>query len=244
MPHFSLCGLPYIRTVMHTVTAGELASLQKKHHYIYLVSYVKCAAPRGCTRTEKHTAVIPLTDAPDAILARFKKNTRNEIRKSEHIPELTFRVDDTNRRESYAVYAHAKTVDGALLSLKREFSQCLLSNAYWKGKMIVSIASYRADGILRFKTIASLRKDEDMDPRIIGYATRRLVWEICMYGKEKGYTTIDLGGINFSQNAKKGIAQFKQSFGGDVIPEYTYRYESRIFSILRKVLTLFGKEIF
>lgn len=243
LPLLFIGGFSYVRGVWDNVTPQELKALKKKTHYIYLVSYVKHVLP-DFHLTGKKTAMIDLGQDLDTIFAGFKKNTRNEIRKTEHMPHLTFIVDDPNIAAAYEVYKKAKRKDGALLSLKREFEQSRLFSAYDNSRMIVTMACYDTDKILRLKSIASLRKENDVDPKVIGYASRRLIWEIIKFGKAHGYKSIDMGGVNFSEKEKVGIAQFKQSFGGTIVNEYTYRYRSLIFGIIRRLLPYAGREIF
>ena len=74
--------------------------------------------------------------------------------------------------------------------------------------------------------------------RLISFSTRRLVWEICKYGKENDYFGFDLGSINLVDSNKASIAQFKNSFGGKIVDEYLYIYKSKIFKFFERVVKL------
>ena len=71
--------------------------------------------------------------------------------------------------------------------------------------------------------------------KLIGSATRRLIFEICKYGKEKGYEFVGLGSINYSTSQKANVANFKMFFGSREGEEYTYVYKSERFIFLEKI---------
>ncbi len=52
----------------------------------------------------------------------------------------------------------------------------------------------------------------------------------------------DLGGIT-DDPAKAGIREFKQSFGGDEVDMYMYRYATPAFASVKKIVNLFGRNI-
>ena len=69
------------------------------------------------------------------------------------------------------------------------------------------------------------------------------MWEICQYGKARGYTTLDLGGVDFDDPQKYGITDFKQSFGGKITDTFICRYETPFFRLIRQMVRLSGREI-
>jgi hypothetical protein len=92
---------------------------------------------------------------------------------------------------------------------------------------------------------ASRRLEEDREKAtLIGNANRMLHWEAIKYAKEKGIREFDWGGLWSSDEAnkdkvKKSINSFKLSFGGEIVPRYSYQ---QIYSPLYKVGSyLYGK---
>ncbi|PIT90992.1 hypothetical protein COU17_02745 [Candidatus Kaiserbacteria bacterium CG10_big_fil_rev_8_21_14_0_10_49_17] len=240
--HASLFGLPYSRFLTQDASLLPLDSLRKRNAYIHIYSYARAALP-GFEETSQHIIIINLRHSLEDIFDAFKKNTRNEIRKTENIPELTFSIPDRKNRDSYRFYTAIKKRDGVTPDAYIEFRGCLFFNAYYKGKMIVSVSCYDTGEILRLKHIVSERKNPSFDATLIGYATRRVMWELCKYGKERGYSTIDLAGANVSEANKSGITAFKQSFGGELKEIWVYRSKTPAFRWAQKGAHMFGKNI-
>jgi len=239
----SILCFKYVRLILADINFDEIEKLKKKYSYIFFYLYNKKIDLEGFSITEKKTPIIDLSQSLDGIFRKFKKNTRNEIRKTEKIARLEFKNANNGIGQSFRFYKKIKKKDGVCPDIKADFKGCKFFNAYLAGKLIVSISCYDNRRILRLKHIVSLRKEKDFDSRIIGYATRRIIWEICKYGKGSNYKKIDLGGINFSEQGKGGVTQFKESFGAEIIDVYVYRYETRIFKLLKKILELFKRKI-
>lgn len=233
----SILGLKYARLVLGDVNPQEIKKLKKKYSYIYLISYKKINLENFVV-ADKKTPTIDLTQNLDEIFRNFSASARNKIRKTKKIESLGFVSADGNFDESYKVYAHVKRKDGVIPEPKKELKHCTYFNAYLGNKIISSISCYDFDNILRVNTIVSLRKEMGGDSRIVGYASTGLIWEICRYGKERGYKIVDLGIINLTDPSKSGIAQFKNSFGQNIVHTYIYRYETRLFKLVKKILGL------
>ena len=62
------------------------------------------------------------------------------------------------------------------------------------------------------------------------------------WGKAQGRKVFDIGGIT-DDPSKKGIREFKQSFGGADADVYIYRYTDPMFALLKKALHVCGKNI-
>lgn len=242
MLKLSYLGLPYGRFIFTEDSLPAPAELKRLYSYVFILSFKKLDLP-GFSVVEKKTPLIDLTLSEQEIFQTFNKTTRNEIRKTEHLPALIFCAPDENFTASYAIYKKVKKADGVPVELKREFRSCLFFNAYDKKQLVVSVSCWQTETLLRLKSIVSYRKSAGYEPRIMAYATRRLIWEICRYGKAHNYQTLDLGGINFNEKEKSGITQFKQSFNGRIVDVYIYRYESPFFHFLRKFLLKTGFNI-
>ena len=238
----TIAGMPYIRVIAEAADPAEIEKLKQHFSYIHLYSYQPLALS-GFSSQKQTISLIDLSSDEAAIFRRFKKNTRNEIRKTEGRPEMSFRVPDPDRTHAYDFYRQIKRRDGVSPDLRQEFADCLFFNAYLDQKLIVSMSCYQATPILRLKHLVSVRKQKNSNPRIAGYASRRLVWEICKYAKSHGYRWFDLAGVNLTDPKKSGVAQFKQSFGGELRTNYIYRYERSIFLLARKIIKFLGYNI-
>ena len=98
--------------------------------------------------------------------------------------------------------------------------------AYRNGELISGIICYGAKPILRSRANFSKRLivvDRE-SRRAVSNATKRLIYEICLYGRTNGYTYFDQGSVNLMDPKKKSIGEFKSSFGGEFVDEYTYTY--------------------
>lgn len=238
----SVLGIPYIRIITETVNPDEIKKLKRRFFYIHLYSY-RPVALLGFSQKQQAIGLIDLSPDERVIFGAFKKNTRNEIRKTERRAGLTWKVPDEARINSYRFYKKVKRADGVAPDIRQEFTGCLFFNAYLNNKLVISMSCYQAAPILRLKHLVSVRKQSDIDSRIVGYASRRLIWEICRYGKRHGYRWFDLAGVNLTDPKKSGVAQFKQSFGGNIKTAYVYQYATPLFDLIKKITNLLGKNI-
>jgi len=239
----SILGLKYIRILVENIKLSEVRVLKKKYWYVFIYSYTKLDLPEFHLKTQT-TSIIDLSQPLDDIFKKFKKNTRNEIRKTETISGLQFCVPDPNIKTSYTFYKSIKKKDdNTIPDIQEEFTGCLFFNAYLNNILIVSMSCYDNGSVLRLKHIVSRRKQKKYDGRLIGYASRKLIWEICKYGKQQRHQKFDLAGMNLTDPAKQGIVIFKQSFGGELSTLYTYRYQKKLFTLLKETLRLFRMNI-
>lgn len=239
----SICGLRYARFLGERIDVRALEAERDSYRYIEVYSYMPLEAAGFALFRIQKTPVIDLAQSLDEIFGRFHTLTRRGIRRSEELPDLTVRIPDSDESGSYRFYKKVKKKDGVIPDLGREFQRCLFMNAYYKNRMIASISFYDNGRALRCKHIVSLRKEMGEESNVAAFAARRLVWEVCRYGKERGYAKVDLGGINFEDPAKRGVAQFKSSFGGDIRDVYVYRHETSLFALLKRALNWFGRNI-
>src|SRR5687767_7200898 len=237
----SLMRLPYVRLLVATAEPANLTALRRTHDYVFAYSYADVGAIPGFGITRKKTALIDLTSPADEILKTFRSNTRNEIRKTFRGNALQIVADDPMTDASVAFYCDAKRQAGVRPDVQGDFSSCRFFNAYVDNQLVASVSCYDSGVFLRLKHIVSSRKLEGIDARQIGYATRRLVWEICLYGKSRGYEHLDLGGIDLEDEEKRGVAMFKQSFQGDVVDVVVYRSSSSLFRLAQRTTTLLGR---
>jgi hypothetical protein len=67
--------------------------------------------------------------------------------------------------------------------------------------------------------------------KIISNGGRRLLWEVCLDLKKRGFLFLDLASVNMENPKTANIAKFKMSFGGDIMKEYAYMYQSDFYKL-------------
>ncbi len=189
----------------------------------------------------KKTAVINLSLSEEEIFSRFSDTTRNEIRRTEKDGSPEIFLEDKNRDKVYAMYEEFEYSQGRVPFPENDVSECLIFSAYLDGKITSAIYVDMGTGSnakdLRIRYIFSKRLNtEDKELyKAIGRSTRRLIWEICLWGKRKGFCSLDMATVNLTEKEKEGITRFKMSFGGEIVDEYTYSYKSKPFIYFEKL---------
>ena len=210
---------------------------EKRHAYISGISYNKLEVGSGVRIKPKKTIVISLQSDMEEVFNGYSDTVKNEIRRTFSMPELAFRTD-SDIDQAYELYRRFEERQGRTPHNEYSFRKSKIFNAYLDGLLVSSIACYDAFPHLRVRAIYSRRLvvGDKKQYAVIGYATKRLIYGICSYGKKNGYKDVDMGSVNLTDPKKKGIAQFKSSFGGTIVDEYTYTYESFIYRIFSKFI--------
>lgn len=213
----------------------DVESLKKEYSAIYLLSYDKKELP-GFMVKEKDTPIIYLDKTLEEIFKSFNHTARNEIRKTfnNKIIGLRFVSDDHDLTSNYHLSAEFEKSQGRRPDNISDYQGCKIFSAYYHDELIANIICFDTGSILRAKVICSkrLKIDQPEKRKIISYAGRRLMYEVCRYGIENNYSIYDLGSVNF---AKKNLAQYKMSFTRATIKEYTYTYRSKWFNRLERI---------
>lgn len=238
----SFFGLKYARILSRYIAREEADDLKKKYHYIHLYTFERENLPSSFSVVIQRTPIFDLSQNLEDIFKKFNDTCKKHIRRGERNSDLTLVALDNDFTASYALYKRVKSQEGARPDIQEEFKNCIFFNAYLKGEMIVTMSFYDNGEIIRAKHIASVRKEKAEDAKIVAHASRRLNWEVMKWGKAQGRKVFDLGGIT-DDPTKAGIREFKQSFGGDEVDIYIYRYTTPIFTLLKKMLYLFRKNI-
>ena len=81
---------------------------------------------------------------------------------------------------------------------------------------------------------------------VVGYASKRLIWEGILSAKNEEYLIYDMGGIETrSTNLGKGITRFKESFGGvKIVEKNSIVARNFVFKIIFQILlraNIYGK---
>jgi len=204
-----------------------------------ILTYQKMDLP-DFEMTPKKTPVIHLDKNPEEILSGFNDTARNEIRKTFNLANLKCVQGAEFFADAYELYKKFEYGQGRVPFSAKEMRTFHPFVAYWRNRPISLIFCLESYPYLRARSICSARlqaKDKEIY-RLIASATRRLIYEVCVYGRSKGYRWFDLGSINLTDTEKSSIAQFKSFFRGELIDEYTYFRKSRFFKILEKFVKI------
>jgi len=210
-----------------------------KFSSIAAVTYEKMDWP-DCFEQIKTTAVIDLTPPLEDIFQKFHKTTRNEINRSGRTPSLHFVSDDKNKKVAYKMYSDFEYSQNRVPMPRSLFSKYLLFGAYSKNKLISAVTLSPALPYLRIRSIFSQRlaASNSEERKNVSFSSRRLIWEICCWGKAKNFKSLDLASVNFNNPKTANITRFKMSFGGKVINEYTYLYKTSTFLLFERLARL------
>ncbi len=234
-----------IRVLHQNEDLGELLD-KTKYDYMTVISYRDLGLEKqGFGLIKKKLANIRLNGSLEEITAKFARRTQQEIMKTFKITELKFTVGDTDFHGTYALYRDFELAQGRKPWSRESLAGLMNFNAYYKGELIVAVPCYDLYPYLQVRAIFSKRLsigDDNKDLyKIIGSATRRLIFEICKYGKENDYEYVGLGSVNYSTAQKSNVAQFKMFFGSEIGDEYTYTHKSRKFLFLEKIRSAIKK---
>jgi hypothetical protein len=204
-----------------------LKLLQKKEHsFIVAILQNNITVPDFVIRKQKRTANISLRRAPAEILQSFHDTTRNEVRRTFTMEGLTITQDDARFTEAYALYKTFRLAKGLPVKPPSFLRQAMRMSAYWQDTLIAVVTWYDVTPYMRIQHIFSRDAKTPEERKISGYATRRLIYEICVYGSNAGREYLDLASVNMYNIAKQGITNFKLSFGASLADEYIYTYKS------------------
>ncbi len=200
-----------------------------------IYSFQRLSPPVRLSFTEFHTITVDLHQSEEAIFSKFKKDTRNEIRRaaekdgivcdnpSPAHPQLL--KDFYEVYEGFAAQKRRVGADRKLLSLLSESQSLYISSANVSptGKPVFHVY-YRSPSRVRLLYSASLFRDSDEAERrnLIGRMNRCLHWNDMQWFKKDGVFTYDFGGW-YSGNddeEKLRINKFKEEFGGTIVKNY------------------------
>ena len=214
-----------------------LALLQKREfHFITVLSQNILTVPDSVARKHKKTANISLRPPPEEIIQGFHDTTRNEVRRSFGMKELIITQDDDKFDEAYALYKTFRHEKMLPLTSPSFLRQAMRMSAYWRGELIAVVTWYDVPPYMRIQHIFSKIATTSEERKLIGLATRRLIYEICAYGSRARREFLDMASVNFHNPTKAGITKFKLSFGGEIVDEYIYTYRSPLIRFIRRLL--------
>jgi len=197
----------------------------------------------GFHRDVMFTKVIDLTPSTDDIFNGFSKHTRRKIKQgAKESFEFQPDVPEVELIDVYSQFAR----DNQLPEVEKR-----VIDAYWPdlkvtklsymGRTLVMhslIVDQEAGRACMLHDAAMFRRMPDQRHRnLIGFGNRYLHFLDMMYLKERGITSLDLGGyaLNTQDDHLKNINEFKDGFGGELVemsnyvslPLHCYRMMSR-----------------
>jgi lipid II:glycine glycyltransferase (peptidoglycan interpeptide bridge formation enzyme) len=176
------------------------------------------------------TIVIDLTRSTEEIFADFKRQHKQQIRKSELDSQETNFLDSESILKSgevlddfarmYRSMYQEKGINKDLdIEILREYANngvLWISSVSYGGKPIIyhSLISDRKS-VRAMQSCSVFRTQDQPMQQLTGRANKKLHWDEMQYFKQLGATSYDFGGI-FSYDAQDdGINQFKLGFGGE-----------------------------
>lgn len=229
----------FFNTILVVLEDDKLMGAVKSGKYSAItgISYNKLSLPDFRIRS-KPTTVISLKESEEEIFGRFSDVTRNKINRTYRDEGFKFVVDDKDFDAAHSLYSDFEYLHGVVPFSEEALKKCTIFSAYYNDEIVSGIFVDLAKPYLRVRYIFSKRlitDDKDLYNKI-SWASRRVMWEICLWGKKNGYISLDLAYINFENPKLAGIREYKMSFGGDVVYDYTYIYKSFLFGIFEKLV--------
>lgn len=219
----------WFSTALVILSADEARAIAGKREYFDFVQIIghEQLDISGFSCKQKTTGIVDLTSA-DAVLAGFNKTTRNEIARTYRETGLSFGHHDAITDAGYELYAAFERTAGRKPYARARLSGCMEFLGYDGGVLVSGMFVYPSEPIMRIRSIFSARRaaTEHHSRQRIGYASRRLMFDVCTWGIEHGRTGLDLASLNFDNPKTRSISEFKSGFSPRIVPEYHYAYRS------------------
>jgi len=190
---------------------------------------------------EKQGAVIDLTKNLEDVLASFNDTAQKKISRTMRYGGFRFvHYEYPFPPEVYRLYAQFERSKGRVPFSEGSFSSCVAFIGYDGGVAVSGAFVFPSIPILRARSFFSARLEEvDHDAyKRISYASNRIMYEVCVWGKEKGCSGFDISPVNSTDPEKSGISGFKLSFRPMSAKEYTYTRRSALYAFFEKLVVL------
>lgn len=199
----------------------------------------------GMISSKGHTSLIDLNQTEEDLLSSFKSNTRNEVRRAIRDGFFFEKVESIDEFVSfYNDFAKEKNLELITpYKIERFGNQVILFKSGLNGVTMTMHAS-TLDWDLKQASLlysASLRFDENVDRKNIGFSNRYLHYMEFLEFKKMGLKKYNFVGvcIDPEQKEKYSIGQFKRGFGGEEYDDV--RLQSYPLVIVNKILGILGK---
>jgi hypothetical protein len=244
MLEVEVLGLKYHRLIFDNFSADDTINLKTDYDYSFLVSYGKFN-DNSYETVYKNTLMLDLNQGIDTLFSKFKPTVRNEIRRSEKIDGLKFHYTIDNFETFYKFYSDCEHDRGWYPVPETEIKNSIIIYCSYNDVPISGMSGYTHGNKMRIGRIFSVRRSIKMDqPNLVyGAASKRIVFDFCKYAIEKGYESLDLGGVDLNTEAKSGISDFKLSFGGELKNVTIGRYMNAKFKAALPAIKEAGYDI-
>jgi len=215
---------------------------------------------KGFVRKKELTTIIDLTQELEVIWKNMdNKDMRYWINRAER-EGIKIRINE-GYEQFYQIFRSFMKKKGikslfdifgvGKISLNAMKQTGTLFVAEYNGEILAGTIYLENDKVIESWIGASKRLEVDKKKRtLVSCANRLADWEAIKYAKEKGIKEFDLGGLWPEEEAekdrsKKGINDFKLSFGGKTVTRYSYeKIYSRAYRFLYNLYNLknFGKK--
>lgn len=185
----------------------------------------------GFTHEIGTTGVVSLEGGLDAVLSRFRKTVRNEISRTYRDSSLSFKTSPSVSDDGYALLCRFFRARGMTAFPRSTYGGCVEFLAYMEGEPVSGILLYPSTPVPMVAAIFSSRRyvGKGEDYKRIGYASKRVMAEVCQWGIEHGMSGIDLASLDPHSTTVPGIAEYKSSFAPMVVNRHIYIYASPPF---------------
>lgn len=230
--------LKYQRINKNSFSDTEIITYAENFDYSFLVSYTPLQTNIKDV-LYKESAVIEILNDDELQLLTYRPTCRNEIRRSFKTTELQVEINATPLTELYDFHKTCENERNWKPVPIEELQSSLIFCIRFNQILIAGISAYGTDDYLRIGRIFSRRRSNDLSeiPAIIfSIASRRLIHEITRYCYTNQFKFLDLGGIDSNDPSKKGITDFKLSFGSVIKPVYLGRLFGKNYTELQNYI--------
>lgn len=225
------------------VDEKEISALKQRYARINVLTHAPQEQLEGFSHKQKSTPNIHLEHSLESVFKQFRDTVRNEVNRTTRLEGFEIKLPDPNDAEAYNTYRQFEFAQGRSPITKIEFQSFILASAYWQNNFLSGITFFQSDKVLRVRSIFSKRLDSKTETdkelyKIIGFASKRLIFELCKYGIDHGANIVDLASINLTDPDKEPIARFKSGFGAIIEQEYHYHWSSPLFQWFEKLAAM------
>ena len=189
-----------------------------------------------------HTTSIDLSRDINTIFLGMKSNTRNEIRKAEREEfKAYFDCSPEDFVRYYNVFANEKGLSFISNYNLTKYHNIILA-ATKSGDDILSMHATIVDKDEKIAALlysCSIRLNENIDSKKVGWSNRYLHYKEFEYLKSLGIKKYEWSGVSIDpeDKARYNIGQFKLSFGGDGVRECYHLY-TPLFVLANTLMSL------
>ncbi len=218
-------------------SAMQVARGKKKYSRIQIVSLSPLELP-GFRLKRRRTGIIKLGGSMEEIIGSFDRTSRNNIHRADRDAGLRFEMRPRVTDEGYALVVRFVHARGLTPHPRSYYEGCVEFLAFADNEPVSGIFIFPSTPVGLLAAVFSKRHEDCSHEayKRVGYASKRLMANVCGWGIDHGMTDIDMGGLNLDATDKAGIANSKMAFNPIVAEQYVYTYSSPTFSVLEHVM--------